>query len=81
MAKKDQDDPIEFANSILDQIIAKHDPEAIAETGRDPKKVAAGLKGGSKGGHARSNNLTPKKRKEIAKKAIETRWSKKPSQD
>lgn len=76
MAKKDGNDPNLFAKSVLDQIIAKHDPESIAETGKNPKKVAAGLKGGSKGGHARAKNLTSKKRKEIAKKAIDTRWSK-----
>jgi hypothetical protein len=35
MTKKDSDDPTQFARSVLDQIIAKHDPEAIAETGKD----------------------------------------------
>jgi hypothetical protein len=75
MAKKDSDDPNAFARSVLDQIIAKHDPEAIRETGKDPKKVASGLRGGSKGGHARAKNLTAKRRTAIAKKAIKTRWT------
>lgn len=74
MAKRDQNDPTQFARSILDQIIAKHDPEAIAETGRNPRKVASGVKGGSKGGHARAKNLTAKKRSAIASKAAKTRW-------
>ncbi len=60
-------DPNEFARSVLDQIIAKHDPESIE--GKDAKKVASGLRGGSKGGHARAKNLTAKKRSAIAKKA------------
>ncbi len=65
-------DPNEFARSILDTIIAKHDPESIE--GKDAKKVASGLKGGSKGGHARAKTLTAKKRSQIAKKAAKARW-------
>ncbi|MGH9873918.1 MAG: histone H1 [Pyrinomonadaceae bacterium] len=65
-------DPNEFARSILDTIIAKHDPESVK--GKDAKKVASGLKGGSKGGHARAKNLTAKKRSDIAKKAAKARW-------
>jgi hypothetical protein len=67
-------DPNEFARSVLDQIIAKHDPESIK--GKDAKKVASGLRGGSKGGHERAKNLTAKKRSAIAKKAAKARWSK-----
>jgi hypothetical protein len=67
-------DPNEFARSVLDQIIAKHDPKSIK--GKDAKKVASGLRGGSKGGHARAKNLTAKKRSAIAKKAAKARWSK-----
>lgn len=65
-------DPNEFARSILDTIIAKHDPESV--TGKDAKKVASGLRGGSKGGHARAKTLTAKKRSQIAKKAAKARW-------
>ena len=71
----EEDKPINFARGILDQIIAKHDPKAIK--GRDAKKVAAGLRGGSKGGHARAKNLSAKKRSAIAKKAVKARWGKK----
>jgi hypothetical protein len=67
-------DPDEFARSVLDQIIAKHDPESIE--GKDAKKVALGLRGGSKGGHARAKNLSSKKRSAIAKKAAQARWGK-----
>ena len=65
-------DPNEFARSILDTIIAKHDPESVK--GKDAKKVASGSKGGSKGGHARAKTLTAKKRSQIAKKAAKARW-------
>jgi hypothetical protein len=65
-------DPNEFARSVLDQIIAKHDPESIE--GKDAKKVASGLRGGSKGGHTRAKNLTAKKRSAIAKKGAQARW-------
>ena len=69
-------DPNDFARSVLDQIIAKHDPEAVREKGKDPKKVAAGLSGGAKGGRARAKKLSAKKRSAIAKKAVKTRWQK-----
>ena len=36
--------------------------------------VALGRLGGKKGGPARAQKLTPKQRKEIARKAAETRW-------
>ena len=44
----------------------------------EPKmsKKYAGRLGGLKGGIARSETLTPERRKEIAKKAAETRWAK-----
>jgi hypothetical protein len=70
--KIEQDEPLNFARGILDQIIAKHDPKSIK--GKDPQKVASGLKGGSKGGHARAKTLTAKKRSQIAKKAAKARW-------
>ena len=73
MPKKDADDPNLFAKSVLDQIIAKHDPEAVAETGKDPKKVASGLRGGAKGGQIRAQNLSSQERKAIAKKAAKAR--------
>lgn len=69
-------DPNEFARSVLDQIIAKHDPEASREQGKDPLAVARGLKGGAKGGHARAKKLSASKRKTIATKAANSRWKK-----
>ena len=48
----------------------------IPSEGKDPKAVRAGKLGGIKGGKARAQSLSPKKRKEIAKKAAEARWKK-----
>ena len=44
---------------------------------KNPHAAALGKLGGLKGGKARAEKLSPKKRSEIAKKAAETRWQKK----
>lgn len=74
MPKKDADDPNLFAKSVLDQIIAKYDPEASREQGKNPHAVALGLRGGSKGGHARAKATSAKQRQKIAKDAATARW-------
>lgn len=79
MAKKDNDDPIPFARSVLDQIIAKHDPEASQEQDKNPLAVARELRGGAKGGPVRAKNLTAARRKAIAQKAARARWKKEQS--
>jgi len=43
---------------------------------KDAKAVRAGRLGGLKGGKARAAKLSPRKRKEIARKAAESRWTK-----
>jgi hypothetical protein len=52
------------------------DPDA----GKDPKAVARGRKGGTKGGPIRAAKLSPVERAKIAKKAATARW-KKPAND
>lgn len=42
---------------------------------KNPAAVALGRLGGLKGGKARADSLTPKQRKDIAKKAAESRWA------
>ena len=59
-------------NPIDPEVVQK----AIAE-GKDPLAVLLGQRGGLKGGKARAEKLSPKKRKEIAKKAADARWGKK----
>ena len=44
---------------------------------RNPAAAALGRLGGLKGGPARARALTPERRREIALKAIRTRWAKK----
>lgn len=48
------------------------------ESGKNPAAVALGRLGGLKGGRARANKLSAKRRKEIAKEAAEARWNKLP---
>jgi hypothetical protein len=48
------------------------EPELVE--GKNPHAVALGRLGGLKGGKARANKLTSEQRKEIAKKAAESRW-------
>jgi hypothetical protein len=43
---------------------------------KNPAAVALGRLGGLKGGKARAEKLSAKKRTEIAKKAAQTRWGK-----
>lgn len=44
------------------------------EEGKNPAAVALGHLGGLKGGKARAEKLSAKKRREIAMKAANTRW-------
>ena len=46
------------------------DPNA----GKNPAAVALGRLGGMKGGKARAEKLSPKKRRAIARKAARARW-------
>ena len=44
--------------------------------GKNPAAVALGRLGGLKGGKARTEKLSPERRKEIAQKAAQARWNK-----
>lgn len=56
---------------------ARDKGEPIEDTPeKNPAAVALGRLGGLKGGKARAQKLSPERRKEIAKKAIESRWAK-----
>lgn len=44
---------------------------------KNPAAVALGRLGGMKGGAARAKKLTASRRREIARKAAQVRWSKK----
>lgn len=53
------------------QIATGEVEEDVIDDGKDPAAKALGAKGGKK----RAENLSPERRKEIAKKAAEKRWS------
>lgn len=61
------------AKSIVDLATGEVEPDT---SGKNPAAVALGRLGGLKGGKARAEALTAKKRSEIAKKAAAKRWSK-----
>ena len=65
-------DPNQLAKSIIDIATGQkpdRDPTP-EEQGKDPAAVALGRKGGK----ARADGLSPKRRKAIAKKAAKVRW-------
>lgn len=77
MTKKKQIDINVLATHIVAQTIGKEaDKPAEARPEKNPAAVALGRLGGLKGGKARAESLSAKKRTEIAKKAAKERWSK-----
>ena len=71
-------------NKLAAQIVAeatgqeptKEDPTKSPAKEKNPAAVALGRLGGLKGGKARAENLSAKRRKEIATKAAKARWNK-----
>ncbi|MCA9466480.1 MAG: hypothetical protein KC643_13710 [Nitrospira sp.] len=61
---------VEAATGPSEKPTEKDQPE------KNPAAVALGRLGGLKGGRARAEKLSPKKRSEIAKKAAKKRWGK-----
>jgi hypothetical protein len=77
--KKRPTDISQLAARIVQEATQGPTPEepmqALAKE-KNPAAVALGRLGGLKGGKARAERLSPKKRKEIARKAAMIRWSK-----
>jgi len=69
-SKKQEEDINEMASSIVEQTTG------IKIKQKNPAAVALGRLGGLKGGKARAEKLSPERRKEIARKAAESRWRK-----
>ncbi len=65
----------QMAANLIDAISGELRAEE-PESRKNPAAVALGRLGGLKGGKARAAKLSPKKRKEIARKAAQSRWSK-----
>ena len=67
----------QLAKSIVDLVTGEVDPAPDKDSGKNPAAVTLGRLGGLKGGKARAEKLSAKKRSEIAKKAAAARWKKK----
>src|ERR1700722_2739477 len=67
-------DTNQLAKFIVDLATGEQTEPKPAETGKDPAAVALGRKGAIKGGKARAESLTAKRRLEISIKAAKTRW-------
>ena len=77
-----REDALQAAARIVEQVtgqpLSKKKPE-ISDEDRALRSQAAsilGKLGGSKGGKARAENLTPQQRKKIATNAANARWTK-----
>lgn len=65
-----------LASQIVEEATGEPSPKP-EDANKNPAAVALGRLGGLKGGKARANRLTPEQRKEIARKAAQSRWQKK----
>ena len=65
-----------LAAEIVAEATSEEPPEAESDpdSGKNPAAVALGRLGAKKGGLARAKKLSAERRREIAKKAAETRW-------
>ena len=65
-----------IARNVVEQAIGERlDGSPLPlQPAKNPTAVALGKLGGKKGGEARAANLSPAKRKAIAKKAAAARW-------
>jgi hypothetical protein len=67
------------ARRVVEQAIGETlngEPIPDPNAGKNPAAVALGRLGGQKGGKARAEALSPRKRSAIAKKAAAARWKK-----
>ena len=72
--KREPSDEAQLAKSIVDELTADEPDESTSQ--KNPAAVALGRLGGLKGGKARAEKLSKKKRSAIAKKAAQARWGK-----
>jgi hypothetical protein len=70
--KKSQDEN-QIAHRIMSQTTGTEEEK---KPEKNPAAVSLGRLGGLKGGKARAEKLSPKRRKEIAQKAAKARWGK-----
>ena len=73
-SKRPRGDVNETAFRVVQEAIGQARPR---EDEKNPAAVALGRLGGLKGGKARAQKLSAKRRKEIAERAAAARWKKK----
>jgi hypothetical protein len=78
--KKPPKDENIAAFELMKKATEKPAPEEPSQDDISRIMAAMGRRGGLKGGPARAKKLSEAKRKEIARKAAQTRWAKKSSQ-
>jgi hypothetical protein len=73
-SKRPETDPNRLAFLTVQKVIESGGGQST----KDPLAVELGRRGGLKGGKARSESLSPARRKAIARRAAQARWGKKP---
>ena len=71
--------PIKTAKQMFDQFLSKHDSKTVQGCIPDvaePEDRAGARTLAAKGGRARAAILSPRKRRQIAKRAAKARWTK-----
>lgn len=72
-------DPNQLAKLIVAMATGDAPPDTRADDGKNPAAVALGRLGGMKGGKARAESLSKRKRVKIARAAAKARWKNKPT--
>jgi hypothetical protein len=73
-SKRRETDPNVRAFVTVQRATGQLPPEEPPQDRRNPHAVALGKLGGAKGGKARAEKLSARRKKEIAKKAARARW-------
>jgi hypothetical protein len=66
-------DPNQLAKLLVDMATGQAPPDSTVD-GKNPAAVALGRRGGLKGGKARADALSDRRKKQIARKAAKARW-------
>lgn len=69
-----------IGGKLAGDVVRSVTAEAKAQPGKNPAAVALSRLGASKGGKARAEKLSDRRRKEIAKKAAAARWGGRPKE-
>jgi hypothetical protein len=75
-SRKQNEDINRIAKRIVAETTEDNKEPSKEKSNKNPAAVKLGRLGGLKGGKARAKKLSAKRRKEIAKKAAQTRWKK-----